>query len=370
MKIITAYSIKKNIDENIEELRKNIGDCKSKFILFFASSNFEPEAVGKKMKDFFPDAEIAGCTTSGEIVSGKVLTDSIVAMAFDSSAVADIKIEVVENIKQNNDENVRKAFASFASYYKIPPQDMDYKKFVGLILIDGLSGAEEKIIDKIGDLTNVIFIGGSAGDDLKFKSTNVFANGKTYSNAAVLILMKPGLKFSFIKTQSFKALSAKLIATKVVEENREVIEFNNKTAKTAYAEALGISTDKAENFFMSNPVGLLIDNEPYVRSPQRFNDGSMVFYCNVLKDMELSLLQSTDIINDTANAIEKKTQEYGKIAGIINFHCILRTLELNNKGIAGKYGKIFSDIPTIGFSTYGEQFLGHINQTSTMLFFY
>jgi len=49
--------------------------------------------------------------------------------------------------------------------------------------------------------------------------------------------------------------------------------------------------------------------------------------------------------------------------------CILRTLELESKGITEAYGKLFTDIPTIGFSTYGEEYIGHINQTSTMLVF-
>jgi len=95
----------------------------------------------------------------------------------------------------------------------------------------------------------------------------------------------------------------------------------------------------------------------------------MVFYCNVLEGMELSLLNSTDIVKDTKKAIDDKKKELGNISAIINFHCILRTLELENKGITEAYGKLFTDIPTIGFSTYGEEYIGHINQTSTMLVF-
>ena len=85
--------------------------------------------------------------------------------------------------------------------------------------------------------------------------------------------------------------------------------------------------------------------------------------------MEVRLLESTNIIEDTKNALEKKISEFGRIEGIINFHCILRTLELEKKNLVKQYGEIFSDIPTIGFSTYGEEYIGHINQTSTMLVF-
>ena len=151
--------------------------------------------------------------------------------------------------------------------------------------------------------------------------------------------------------------------------NREVIEFNNRPASIVYAEANGTSVDDAPNKFMSHPVGLMIDDEPYVRSPQQIKGERMVFYCNVLEGMELSLLNSTDIVKDTKKAIDDKKKELGNISAIINFHCILRTLELESKGKTEAYGKLFTDIPTIGFSTYGEEYIGHINQTSTMLVF-
>jgi hypothetical protein len=85
--------------------------------------------------------------------------------------------------------------------------------------------------------------------------------------------------------------------------------------------------------------------------------------------MELYLLQSTNIIEDTRQVIQDEIKKLGSISGIINFHCILRTLELEKEGKTEQYAEIFKDIPTIGFSTYGEEFIGHVNQTATMLVF-
>lgn len=47
---------------------------------------------------------------------------------------------------------------------------------------------------------------------------------------------------------------------------------------------------------------------------------------------------------------------------------ILRTLELMARNETANYGKLFSK-PTVGFSTYGEADVGHINRTATMVAF-
>ena len=46
-----------------------------------------------------------------------------------------------------------------------------------------------------------------------------------------------------------------------------------------------------------------------------------------------------------------------------------RALPVEEKQQCDAYGALFAEVPTIGFSTYGESYIGHINQTSTMLVF-
>jgi hypothetical protein len=120
---------------------------------------------------------------------------------------------------------------------------------------------------------------------------------------------------------------------------------------------------------MRHPLGLMVQGEPFVRSPQRVDGHSIVFYCRIKQGMQLEVLEATDIVADTRAALEAQKIALGPISGIIDFHCILRTLELRNEKRCDQYGALFSGIPAIGFSTYGEEYLGHINQTSTMLVF-
>jgi len=367
MSIKIASSAKGTVEGAVQEIKTQLQGVEAKLVVFFASTRFAPEAVSAAMQGSFEGASVIGCSTAGEIVSGKMLKDAVVAMAFDAEAVKDVKVEVVENLKTM--VNVNKAFFSFEKHFGQPVDEMDPAKYVGIVLVDGLSGSEEKLIDKVGDMTNVTFIGGSAGDDLKFEATYVYANGKSYADAAILTILKPGMPFTFVKTQSFCNLNKKLLVTKANEETREVIEFNGKPAAEAYAESLGTSVADAPERFMHNPVGLVIDGEPYVRSPQQIKGDKMAFYCGVAEGMELSLLESTNIIDDTAEALVEAKAKLGSISGLINFNCILRTLELDQKQLTGKYGELFAEFPTIGFSTYGEQYIGHINQTATMLVF-
>lgn len=361
----SVYTTKTSVEEAVADVKSQISEANPKVIVYFASSAYDQAGVAKALKDAYPETCLIGCSTSGEIVSGKMLKNSMVAMALGSDVIEFADVEVIEDLSSK--DSVDQVFARFESKLGTPVAELDITKYVGLIMLDGLSCAEEIINDRIGDLSDVLFIGGSAGDDLKFEKTWVHAEGQVYSGAAVVALLKTVNGFDILKTQSFDAKPCQLVPTKVDESTRTVYEFNDKPALDAYAEAIGASADAAADSFMHNPVGLMVGDEPYVRSPQQSQDGHMVFYCAVKEGMELSILESRDIVADTKKDLDARLAQTGAVKGIINFHCILRTLELENKGQTEAYGKLFTDVPTIGFSTYGETYIGHINQTSTML---
>ncbi len=368
MSIQTAYSQKTTASEAVKDIRSSFGEVDPKLIIFFVSSSYNPDDIAKEVQSHFQSSVAVGCTTSGEIVTGKMLKESIVAMALDADIISDLNVQIVENI--SGDFSLESSMKGFSDYFNQPIRNMNIDEYVGIILADGMSGAEERLMDSLGNFTDVIFIGGSAGDDLKFNETFIFYEGKAYKDAALLTMLKPGVEFSFIKTQSFQSLGKVLEASKVNEAAREVIEFNNKPAADAYAEALGVSVEKINDYFFENPVAIVSENDMFIRSPRALNDDkSISFYCNMKEGSNVTLVENTNIIQDTQDALDAKNKEMGGIQGLLNFNCILRTLELESKNLVGKYEMIFSTIPTVGFSTYGESFIGHINQTATILAF-
>jgi hypothetical protein len=366
MPITTAYSTKA-LPDAVADLKQQCGDRDPRVVLFFGAARYDPVTLSRGMREAFPRSVVAGCSTAGEIAGGKMLNGSIVAMFLEEDIIEDAVCAVVEDLSWET--CVQDAFSRFTEHFHVPVSSLDLRTHVGLVLVDGLSVAEERLMERIGDRTDIFFVGGSAGDDLQFQSTHVMANGKSYNDAAVLILLRLKRGFAIVKTQSFQPTGKTLVATKVEEARRRVIEFNHRPALDAYAAALGIAPEQAASHFFQHPLGLMIEGEPFVRSPQRVEDRSIIFYCRIKENMELAVLESTDIVADTRAAIESRKAALGNVQGLIEFQCILRTLQLREENCSEQYGAAFSGIPMVGFSTYGEAYLGHMNQTSTILVF-
>ena len=143
-----------------------------------------------------------------------------------------------------------------------------------------------------------------------------------------------------------------LRVTDADERTRTVRTFDGRPAVQAYADAVGVSIAELPKRFRDHPVGLVTsDGEPFVRSPMQVKGSELVFYCKVSVGMELHLLRPRDIVEDTGRDLRAAIASLGGCSGVINFHCILRTLELEEKGMCPAYGGLFRDVPTIGLST-------------------
>ena len=98
MNIKTAFSVKTDLQNAVKDIQAQLGDFETKLLVFFASSAFVPDEIAERMEEAFPGAETFGCSTAGEIVTGRMLTNSVVAMAFNQQAVKSVKVEVVDDL--------------------------------------------------------------------------------------------------------------------------------------------------------------------------------------------------------------------------------------------------------------------------------
>jgi hypothetical protein len=116
---------------------------------------------------------------------------------------------------------------------------------------------------------------------------------------------------------------------------------------------------------IGHPLGQLIDGQAWIRSPQAvLPDGSITFYAQILPGLELHLMRVTNLVADTRAAVASARAALGGPAsGGVMFNCILRRLEIDARDDGPAFLQAFQGLPLAGFHTYGESWLGHVNQS-------
>ena len=367
MSLVVAVSEAGTPEECARELRASVGSLELSLVVFFASPAFDPERLGVALASEFGSVPSVGCSTAGEITSGRMLKNSVVLMAFDRDSVEEAYVQTLDGTLDAATE-VGRATDALARDVGRPLARLSPERYVGLVLHDGVNTAEERVMDRLCQLTNVPFVGGSAGDGFKFKSTLVFENFRPCYGKTALCLLRPTRPYQILKTQSFKVLERTLTATEVDVAKRTVKRFNGRPAAAEYAAQLGVPLAEAPKHFLAHPVGVVVgDNDPFVRAPARFEGDDMVFYCQMPQGVTAHLLELTDIVEQTRADLAQALAAFGTCSGIIDFDCVLRMMTIDSLNLSEAYGRLFEGVPTIGFSTYGESYIGHINQTATML---
>ena len=153
-----------------------------------------------------------------------------------------------------------------------------------MLLVDGLSNAEENIVAAINwELDDIELIGGSAGDGICFERTVMIHKGAVAHRAAILMMIESEFPFRVFKTQNFEPTAIKLVVTAADTENRIVYELNAEPAAREYASAIGLLPDDLGPFsFASYPLVVKVGGDYYCRSIRNMNpDGSLSFFCAI-----------------------------------------------------------------------------------------
>lgn len=367
--------------------------------IVFASSNLNPNEVYDSIKEEVGNSHIIGGTTAGEFSSAvdKPMTDSVAVMTLESPYLK-VGVGVGNNLSENpfecgknavhnaytslKNNPTASALISVAFMNKSSSDILKMKPFLNVVIPDGMTGQEEEflrgIVSEIG--SGVPIVGGSTGDDLKFKKTYQFANG-VYSNTGVVATLSSALKVGVGYGHPYFPTKKGAVITK--SEGRTVYELNNRPAVEVMKELLEVD-ELTPEVFAQKPMGVKssdVFGEYTIKSAMCANDdGSITFYAEVNEGNYLTVMDTNRdyAIESFKNALNSAIINAGnpkKIGAIIVFNCILRhllkeRLDINDIDIIKE---VVGDVPVIGFNTYGEQgatlggSIGHYNQTSTIL---
>lgn len=364
--VVSAHSASKDTDAALAELEQLVLGWQPAVVLFFCSANHDGVKLQQRLKELAPSAEVVGCTTAGEFTADAYTEGGVALLALSSNKVKRCAAALAEYDQgQSVEAAVHAAADTLSSKLGVDMRELDPKQWVGVVLNEGLKGNEEEVNAVLGHVAPFLsFLGGSAGDNIELKETRVFYDGRVSTNGSVLLLMELAVPFVIVKTCSFEPTDKQLTIGRV--EGRVVFEIDGKPAVAAYAEAVGVKPEELNPMvFMGNPLGVMIDGEPWVRSPIAVTpNGGLVFGCKVLEDAKLNLLRATDLVGDTARALADGARELGGTPSVgLLFNCAHRFLEIRAKQIEGPFRGAIGAFPVTGFHSYGESWLAHMNQT-------
>ena len=365
--IRAGHSFAKNTQLAVKEFHAAVYQPNMELIIFFCSSHYDLDVLAKEINTLFPNERVIGCTTSGEFGPGGYTEFSLSGASFSSDGFT-VAAGYVEDLQHINNEKGQELVNSLLQQVEARAQITSDNSFA-FMLIDGLSLREEPTVRILQNaLGEIPLFGGSAGDDMSLKQTWVFSEGAFRADSVALVLVSTTYPFKLFKAQHFVSGSEKLVVTKADPTQRIVYEINGYPASAEYARIVNTAVDKLNpNQFSATPVVVRINGLDYVRSIQKINpDGSLTFYCAIDNGLVFMAAQGIDLIKNFEQTINEIQSEIGKPQLILAFDCILRNLEIQREGLKTEVENIFRNNNVVGFSTYGEQYLGvHINQTIT-----
>ena len=364
MKFQPRYASSESLDprQAVAEFARQIGTESVDTVIFFCSPDYDLEVLGRELKSSF-SCPCIGCTSSGQIGTAGFQHSGLLGLGLNGGFRA--RSFLIQPLTDNTSAVVEIAEAIRRDCEARP----NLQRF-GLLLVDGLSMAEERLVANLYQhIGNVPIVGGSAGDDLRFEKTHVYdGNGRFISDAAVFSVIETVAPIVTFKVQHFEPGDMELVITEADPEKRLIVEINGEPAAQVYAEALGLTVqDLTPTVFSRNPLVLSFGDEPYVRSIQKSNDDlSLTCYCAIEEGLIVAIGKAEDPVQTFQHAFAQVRETIPDPAVIIGCDCILRRLQFEQEGLEEQIGKVMIQNRVVGFSTYGEQYNGlHVNQTFT-----
>lgn len=364
-----------------------MGHRKPQIALLFAGINHDINQLMEGIKNIAgQEIQLIGCTSAGEFNENEITNNGVVC-ALISSDTHQFFTGMGNHVTYDEIKAIQQASKQF------PLEVEGYPYRSGMIFVDGLIGKGEEIVLAAHSMlgADVKFAGAAAADNLKFKETLVFCDNKILPNAVSLCLMASKIPVIISVKHGHKPLTPALTVTKA--KDNILYEINEEPAFEVWKRYVrsdlkkeGFDVDQIKDaeetskLLMKYEAGFMTGTDYKVRFPSSCNrDGSINFSCSIFEGTALKIMSSneTDQINSAKIAAEEAAliAKERKIAGAIIFDCACREMILKDKfeQAVNEMRKVLSDIPIIGFETYGEiameigQLSGFHNTTTVVM---
>ncbi|GAC1311893.1 MAG: FIST N-terminal domain-containing protein [Vulcanimicrobiaceae bacterium] len=348
------------------ELGAQIGEARAGAVIFFCSARYDLDALARALEREFEGTELIGCSTAGEIAPDGYADGALVGLSLARDDYATVAGHI-DDLSVTSLVRVCDLVQALLRRLLVRAPGANATNTFAILLIDGLSGVEEPVLSAIArELGEIAIVGGSAGDNLRFRETVIFHDGDFRTSSAVLMLVHTWLPFEVFKTQHIVSSDVKMVVTEADPVRRVVTEINAEPASDEYARLVELEgRPLAPMLLATHPLQVRVGGDDYTRSIRNVNDdGSLTFYCAIDEGIVLSAGRGIDLVADLGRLFSQLADTVGPPSAILGFDCIFRRLELKERRLESTASRLLRANNVVGFSTYGEQYHAmHLNQT-------
>ncbi len=342
------------ITEVLEQCKNTLGECHPQAGILFSAIDHDHDLILKKIKESYPEIELIGCTTDGEMSSVLGFTEDAISLTLIYSDKLEIKAGVANNVSENPEEYIIKAVEETTSGLENDP---------GLCITapSGLTTNLTLVINAFKQSLGEDFpiFGGTAADQWVFKGTYQFCNDQVFSDAVPFLLFSGPIIYSFSVKSGTVPIGEKTTITKM--DSNIVYEIGGTTAVDYYRQFLG---EGDLDFSGEYPLAVFEDNEKdfYLRAPFSFDEekGAITFAGEIPVGAAVQITHTDrdSIIKAAKTSCQQAFSEYSgnKPSVLFCFSCAARKQILGTR-VSEEYEIMNNEIPGLtvaGFYSYGE----------------
>ncbi len=346
----------------IDKILHDLGPAPLAALMLFISPEGNATQIAAEARLLFPDTTVIGCTTAGEISTDGYAEGEIVAVALPATLFAVDTIFIPDLTALHPEALISQMIRA---RQRLGHDHPDWDGEFAFLLVDGMSLREDELASALAlGLGPVPLFGGSAGDGLRFRRTEILHDGQAHQNAAVLTFVRTACPVKVFNLDHLVPSNTRMVVTEADPAHRIVRQINAEPAALEYARLLGKDPAQLTTFtFAAHPVVVRIGGRHHVRSIRSMKpNGDLVFFSAIDEGLVLTLADPMNMVSH----LERELEKLGQPSAILACDCILRRIEAEEKQMFGQISTVLQKHNVVGFSTYGEQMGAlHVNQTMT-----
>jgi hypothetical protein len=338
------------------KIEENIVDkgCADLVLIFGDREAIKNDNYLKSLQEFYPNAQLVGCSSSGNILGEEISSAPIVGTAI-CLEHGYVKVVSKSFTQDDNQQVMTKELVE-----SLPQEDLKHI----FILSDGLNINGSALAEGVNEAVKneISTTGGLAGDGTDFQETWVLADDEVKQNKVVAIgfygqelTVESGCYSGWDEFGIFRRITK--------SKNNVLYEIDGEPALELYKKYLGVYASDLPSSALDFPISIKKDNdaEPIIRTILGINEeeNSLTFAGDVpegylarlMKTNIDGLVDGSEIAAQQIDKINDKTA-LGLVVSCVGRRLVLK--QLTDEELESIGATLGTNVQLVGFYSYGE----------------